>query len=137
MAFSNLCAVSNCLESSPWTVSIHPLSHKLLRLQFNIQQLPKCNPVPLNALTVFTEGSGKTGRAVIVWQDGNGQWQSDVSIVKGSPQIVELAAVVRVFQKWNCSINIVTDSAYVAGVVSQIEASYLKEIEHESLFVLF
>lgn len=30
-----------------------------------------------------------------------------------------------------------TDSAYVAGVVSRLEASYLKEIDHKPLFVLF
>ena len=36
---------------------------------------------------------------------------SDIDIVEGSPQIVELAAVVCVFQKWSDTIDIVTDAA--------------------------
>lgn len=72
-------------------------SYKLLRLKFDIQQLPKCSPVPLNTLTVFTNSSGKTGHAVIVWQDTSGHWHSDVSVVKESPQIVELTTVVKIF----------------------------------------
>ena len=36
---------------------------------------------------------------------------SDICIVEGSPQIVELAAVVCAFQKWSDTIDIVTDAA--------------------------
>ncbi|NXF55495.1 POK18 protein, partial [Oceanites oceanicus] len=50
---------------------------------------------------------------------------------------VELAAVVRVFEKWQCPINIVTDSAYVAGVVSCMEFSHLKDVNNAQLFALF
>ncbi|NWY08484.1 POK18 protein, partial [Nothoprocta ornata] len=41
----------------------------------------------------------------------------------------ELAAVVRAFEKFSEPINLVTDSAYVAGVVSRAEQAVLKDIE--------
>ncbi|KFP11148.1 hypothetical protein Z169_06421, partial [Egretta garzetta] len=53
----------------------------------------------------------------------------------GSPQIVELAEVVHVFQKWsNTPINIVTDSAFVAGLVPRLENACLKEVINPVLF---
>ncbi|NWU64631.1 PO113 protein, partial [Pterocles burchelli] len=48
----------------------------------------------------------------------------------------ELAAVVRAFQKWEIPLNILTDSAYVAGVVERAEASLLRDISHPVLFNL-
>ncbi|NXH37701.1 POK11 protein, partial [Dicaeum eximium] len=91
-----------------------------------------------NALNVYTDGSGKSKKSVIVWWDSESeQWESDIQVVDGSPQIVELAAVVRAFKKFsNQAINLVTDSAYVAGVVERAENSLLKQIDHEKLFVL-
>ncbi|KFW83114.1 hypothetical protein N305_09942, partial [Manacus vitellinus] len=56
---------------------------------------------------------------------------------QGSPQIVELSAVVRAFQIFDKEpINIVSDSAYVVGVVKRIENSYLKDVSNENLFKL-
>lgn len=53
-----------------------------------------CSPIPIaNAYTVFTDGSGKTGQSVIVWQS-NRQWLQDIKVVNGSSQLVELVAVV-------------------------------------------
>lgn len=63
-----------------------------------------------------------------------GAQKSDVSTVEGSPQIVELAAVVRVFKKISDPFNLVTDSAYVGGIVMTAEASVLKEVEYSQLF---
>ncbi|KFO77685.1 hypothetical protein N303_04815, partial [Cuculus canorus] len=54
----------------------------------------------------------------------------------GSPQIVELTAVVRVFRKWTTPFNLVTDSAYVAGIVERAEASLLCDFSHPNLFAL-
>lgn len=73
---------------------------------------------------------------VIVWQDSQGQWMSDIHIVEGSPQIVELAAVVQVFKKWSDAIHMVTESAYVTGIVTRIEVAYLKEVSNKQLFAL-
>ena len=84
--------------------------------------MPKCSDAPLQALTVFTDGSGKTGKSVIVQEDPHTHiWQSDIIQSLGLPQIVELAAVVGVFQCWDTQINIVTDSVYVANLVQRME----------------
>ncbi|KFW75465.1 hypothetical protein N305_08737, partial [Manacus vitellinus] len=56
---------------------------------------------------------------------------------QGSPQIVELSAVVRAFEIFKDeAINIISDSAYVVGIVKRIENSYLKEVSNEKLFGL-
>lgn len=40
--------------------------------------------------------------------------------MEGSPQIVELAAVVRAFQLFQEPLKLITDQAYVANVVKRI-----------------
>ncbi|KGL93319.1 hypothetical protein N301_13637, partial [Charadrius vociferus] len=54
----------------------------------------------------------------------------------GSPQIVELTAVVRVFRRWSTPLNLITDSAYVAGIVECAEASVLRNVSRFELFTL-
>ncbi|NXV79011.1 PO113 protein, partial [Atlantisia rogersi] len=49
---------------------------------------------------------------------------------------VELTAVVRVFRKWSAPLNLITDSAYVAGIVERAEASVLQNVSHSELFAL-
>lgn len=56
------------------------------------------------------------------------EWERDVQIIQGSPQVAELAAVVRVFEKFSELINIVTDSAYIAGVTARAENVLLKKM---------
>lgn len=65
-----------------------------------------------------------------MWQDPT----TGVEMVEGSPQIVELAAVVRAFSKFPDPINIGTDSAYVAGILERAENSLLKDIANEHLY---
>ncbi|NXX09246.1 POK18 protein, partial [Larus smithsonianus] len=48
----------------------------------------------------------------------------------------ELAAVVRAFEKFPEPFNLVTDSAYVAGVVSRAEQAVLSEVSNSALFNL-
>lgn len=57
-------------------------------------------------------------------------------MVEGSPQIAELDAVVRAFERFSKPFNLVTDSAHVAGVVSRAENSVLKEVFNPNLFRL-
>lgn len=62
-------------------LNIHMPSHTLLNslLQLNFIEKSYCSPIPIaNACTVFTDGSGKTGQSVLVWQS-NGQWLQDTS----------------------------------------------------------
>ncbi|XP_037981518.1 uncharacterized protein LOC119696072 [Motacilla alba alba] len=90
-----------------------------------------------DAVTVFTDGSGKSHKSVFTWKDLDTQkWESDVQIVDGSPQIAELAAVVRAFKKFHQPINLVTDSAYVAGIAGRAEHALLKEVSNKKLYSL-
>ena len=57
-------------------------------------------------------------------------------MVQESPQIIELATVVHAFRRWTADLNIVTDSAYVAGLISCLESAYLKEVSNLQLFAL-
>ncbi len=78
-----------------------------------------------NALRIFTDGSGKTHKSVIVWKK-NDEWHHDVQLVEGSTQIVELAVVVRALYKWkDLSLNLVSDSAYVVNVIQCAEWTML------------
>ncbi|NWW39955.1 POK6 protein, partial [Panurus biarmicus] len=123
------------LADYPGQISIHPPKHKLLSSSFNLLPKPKRSETPLRAMTIFTDGSRKTHKSVIVRRDSEtGTWQSDVAVVEGSPQIVELAAVVRVFQKFSTHIYLITDSAYVSGIVHRAENSVLKNVKNNILF---
>ncbi|NWZ79250.1 POK6 protein, partial [Poecile atricapillus] len=54
----------------------------------------------------------------------------------GSPQMVELAAIVRAFSKFTCPFNMVTDSAYVTAIVKRGENSFLKTVTNDPLYML-
>lgn len=115
---------------------MHP-PHKLLCLNFSLDQLPKRSLVPLSAITFFTDGLGKTHKSAITWWDKTSeQWLTDVSMLSGSPQIVELAAVVRIFRNNSQPLNLVTNSVYVTGTVQQAEAVVLKNMGNLQLFSL-
>ncbi|TRZ14436.1 hypothetical protein HGM15179_012669 [Zosterops borbonicus] len=89
------------LDSYPGKLSIHYPGHKLFKTNFNL--IPKFvqSKIPLEAVTVFTDGSGSSHKSVMTWKDPRTQkWESDVRVVEGSPQIAELAAVVRAFEKF-------------------------------------
>ncbi|KFP02194.1 hypothetical protein N300_05790, partial [Calypte anna] len=52
------------------------------------------------------------------------------------PEIVELAAAVMCFRHFSRAIDIVTDFAYIAGIVTRLEGAYLKEVLSPHLFAL-
>ncbi|KFO61439.1 hypothetical protein N302_14858, partial [Corvus brachyrhynchos] len=52
---------------------------------------------------------------------------------EGSPQVAELAAIVRAFEWFSEPFNLITDSAYVAGVVSRAERALLKEVANPKI----
>ncbi|RMB93669.1 hypothetical protein DUI87_29899 [Hirundo rustica rustica] len=95
------------------------------------------NRRPLKALAIFTDASGASHKSLITWKDPQTQqWEEDIVEVEGLPQVPELATVVRVFGKFPEPFNLVTDSAYVAGVVSRAEQAVLSEVSNSSLFNL-
>ncbi|NXI05936.1 POK18 protein, partial [Pachycephala philippinensis] len=116
------------LDSYSGQTSCHYPQHKVFGLEMKIVRDPVQSKEPLKALTLFTDGSGKSGKSVIAWQDPSIlKWESDVERVSGSPQVAELAAVVRAFDRFREPFNLVTDSAYVAGVVSRAENAWVSE----------
>jgi len=72
---------------------------------------------------------------VVLWRVTATQWQSDVHVVDGSPQIAELTAVARAFQIFaEQKLNMITDSLYITGIIQQIEGFFLKEVNNPVLF---
>ncbi|XP_064260061.1 uncharacterized protein LOC135290081 [Passer domesticus] len=132
-------ALQFALDSYSGQVSIHRPSHKFFNadVQFHLSLKTVQSRTPLEALTVFTDASGASHKSVMTWKDPQTQqWEADVKVVVGSPQIAELDAVVRAFEKFPEPFNLITDSAYVAGVVSRAEGAILQEVSNNTLFVL-
>ncbi|NXP39442.1 POK8 protein, partial [Leiothrix lutea] len=126
------------LNSYTGQILVHAQSHKLFNEEFHLIPREKRSRRPLKALTMFTDASGASHNLVMTWRNPQTQhWEADVEFVEGSPQAAELATVVRAFEKFSEPINLVTNSAYVAGVVSRAEQAVLKKIENEHLFRLF
>ncbi|KFO54201.1 hypothetical protein N302_13739, partial [Corvus brachyrhynchos] len=112
-------------------ISAHNQKHKLFNSAFKLIPKEIQSREPLNALTIFTDGSGASHKSVMTQK-----WESDVQVVEGSPQVAELAAVVRAFEWFNEPFNFVTDSAYVAGVVSGAERALLREVANPKIYKL-
>ncbi|RMB93976.1 hypothetical protein DUI87_29563 [Hirundo rustica rustica] len=132
-------ALQFALDSYTRQISINRPAHKLFReqIQFKLSLKSVQSKRPLKALTVFTDASGASHKSVITWKDPQTQqWEKDIVGVEGSPQVAELAAVVRAFEKFPELFNLVTVSAYVAGVVSRAEQAVLSEVSNSALFNL-
>ncbi|NXJ18095.1 POK8 protein, partial [Dicrurus megarhynchus] len=113
-------------------------SHKLLQLakstSFTLQ--PKNSRVPVQGPTVFTDGSRKTGKAIVTWKEES-EWQVLEGHESGSAQLVELRAVAMAFQRFSqVPLNLVTDSAYIADITLCLYCPLLKEVNNEDLFSL-
>ncbi|RMC13995.1 hypothetical protein DUI87_09079 [Hirundo rustica rustica] len=132
-------ALQFALDSFTGQISIHQPAHKIFNqdVQFVLSVKSVQSRKPLEALTVFTDASGRSHKSVMTWKDPQTQqWEADIAEVEGSPQVAELATVVRAFEKFPEPFNLVTDSAYVAGVVSRAEQAILQEVSNIALFEL-
>ncbi|RMC22366.1 hypothetical protein DUI87_00678 [Hirundo rustica rustica] len=132
-------ALQFALDSFTGQISIHRPAHKIFNqdAKFTLNLKDVQSRKPLEALTVFTDASGKSHKSVMTWKDPQTQqWEADVAEVEGSPQVAELAAVVRAFERFPEPFNLVTDSAYVAGVVSRADQAILQEVSNTALFEL-
>ncbi|NXH37553.1 POK11 protein, partial [Dicaeum eximium] len=131
-------ALQLALDSYSGQVSFHYPKHRMFKETFNLAPKIMQSKTPLDALNCFIDGSGKSKKSVVLWRDPDThEWESDVTVIEGSAQICELAACVRAFKRFNNqALNLITDSAYVAGVVQRAENSVLKEIENLNLFKL-
>ncbi|TRZ15516.1 hypothetical protein HGM15179_011587 [Zosterops borbonicus] len=132
-------ALQFALDSYSGQISLHRPAHKIFNqdAQFQLALESVQSKKPLEALTIFTDASGGSHKSVMTWKDPQTQqWESDVAEVEGSPQVAELATVVRAFERFSEPFSLVTDSAYVAGVVSRAENSILQEVSNTALFEL-
>ncbi|NWW07263.1 POK8 protein, partial [Oreocharis arfaki] len=129
--YQNNVELQFALDLYPGQLSIHYPKHKIFNLDLQIIQKSMQSREPLKALTLFTDGSSASGKSVIAWQNTTTQkWESDVEVIKGSLQVAELAAV------FSEPFNLVTDSAYVAGVVSRAEGAWLSESNNPQIHLL-
>ncbi|RMC16699.1 hypothetical protein DUI87_06639 [Hirundo rustica rustica] len=132
-------ALQFALDSFTGQISIHRPAHKIFNqdVQFALSLKSVQSRKPLEALTIFTDASRRSHKLVMTWKDPQTQqWEADIAEVEGSPQVAELAAVVRAFETFPEPFNLVTDSAYVAGVVSRAEQAILQEVSNIALFEL-
>ncbi|RMC21372.1 hypothetical protein DUI87_02234 [Hirundo rustica rustica] len=132
-------ALQFALDSFTGQISIHRPAHKIFNSEtkFILSLKDVRSRRPLKALTVFTDASGRSHKSVLTWKDPQTQqWEADIAEVEGSPQVAELAAVVRAFERFPEPFNLVTDSAYVAGVVSRAEQAILQEVSNIALYDL-
>uniref|UniRef100_A0A8C0VR97 RNA-directed DNA polymerase n=1 Tax=Cyanistes caeruleus TaxID=156563 RepID=A0A8C0VR97_CYACU len=135
-SFVNSISMQSALENFSGRITYHLPSYKLLQVG-NFTELslrPKHSQEPVQGPTAFTDGSGRTGKAIATWKDGS-EWQVLESREAGSAQLVELRAAVMAFQKFSQEpSNLVTDSAYVAGIAQRLGHSVLKEVSNPALF---
>ncbi|RMC19226.1 hypothetical protein DUI87_03832 [Hirundo rustica rustica] len=132
-------ALQFALDSFAGQILIHRPAHKIFNqeVKFILSLKEVRSRRPLKALTVFTDASGRSHKSVLTWKDPQTQqWEADIAEVEGSPQVAELAAVVRAFERFSEPFNLVTDSAYVAGVVFRAEQAVLQEVSNIALYEL-
>ncbi|RMC04374.1 hypothetical protein DUI87_19195 [Hirundo rustica rustica] len=137
-SYANNVVLQSALEGFSGQITYHLPSHKLLQVAKNTQfsLRPKNSQESVQGPTIFTDGSGKTGKAIVTWQDGS-EWQVLEGHEDGSAQLVELKAAVMAFEKFSQEpFNLITDSAYVADIAQQLGCSVLKEVSNPALFNL-
>ncbi|NWT75918.1 POK19 protein, partial [Prunella himalayana] len=137
-SFVNSAPLQSELQNFSGQIAYHTPNHKLLQLAktTNLSLHPKSSWVPVQGPTVFTDGSGKMGKAIVTWKDESG-WQTLEGHESGSAQLVESKAVTMAFQKISqVPLNLVTDSACVPDITKCLDCSLLKEVNSAVLFQL-
>ncbi|NXB61813.1 POK19 protein, partial [Struthidea cinerea] len=136
--FAHSALLQSALENYLGQITYHLPSLKLLQLakSTTLSLQPKNSHAPLQGLTIFTDGSGTMGKAIVTWTDESG-WQMLKGHESGSAQLVELRAAAMAFQHFpHVPLNLVTDSAYVADLTQRLDCSLLKEVNNAALFSL-
>ncbi|TRZ07550.1 hypothetical protein HGM15179_019557 [Zosterops borbonicus] len=137
-SLANSVSLQSALENFTGQITYHLPSHKLLQVakSTQISLRHKHSQEPVQGPTVFTDGSGKTRKAILTWKDGS-EWKVLEGHEDGSAQLIELKAAVMAFQKFSQQpINLVTDSAYVADIAQQLGHLVLKKVSNAALFHL-
>lgn len=53
----------------PGVCTVHFPQHKILQSKICFRKKPKISEEPLDGITIFTDGSGKTQKSVITWKN--------------------------------------------------------------------
>ena len=139
MGITNSMELQIALKGYTGTISIHYPAHCMFPFLKNtgLERTPMQSLQPVDGPTVFTDGGGKSGKAAVVWWNGE-QWGKRVVQSSGSVQQVELQAVIEAFKLWeHTPLNVVSDSLYVVGVVQRIERAVLKHCKQQQLYHQF
>lgn len=101
-SFLNSAPLQSALQNFSGQIAYHLPSQKLLQLvkSNNLSLRPKSSWVPVQGPTVFTDGSGKTGKAIVPWTNES-EWQVLEGHESGSAQLIELRGVVMAFQRFS------------------------------------
>ena len=103
-----------------------------------IRLAEKVSPTLITGVrTVFLDGSRKTGRAAIAWQEGK-NWKHFVSSGHSSTQRVELFAAIMALWQWPQEpLNIVSDSGYTLYTILHLDQALIKTSIDPNLLTLF
>ena len=103
-----------------------------------IRLAEKVSPTPITGVvTVFLDGSGKTRRAAITWQEDK-NWRNFVSSGHSSTQRAKLFAAIMALQQWPQEpLNIVCDSGYTVYTLLHLDQTLINTSIDPNLFNLF
>lgn len=135
--FQNNHKLQSALSCFTGQIEYHLLSHPVSKLTKEIPFEGKqiCSPVPVEGITVFTDGSGETRKAAVAWRKYD-HWEYETTIQRGSPQLVELCAVLLAFTLFPDFVNVATDSIYVANLVKHLDQAVLYNFQEKPLFIM-
>ena len=121
-------------------LNIHLPSDKLLQNlpTLNIHMGGKFSATPIpKAKTIFTDGSGKTGKAAITWKEGN-EWKHFLSGGHSSTRRAGISGAVLALQHWPKEpLNLICDSGYTVYTLLHIDQALLKGSIEPQLLSLF
>ncbi|KAJ7409103.1 endogenous retrovirus group K member 18 Pol protein-like protein [Pitangus sulphuratus] len=119
-------------------IAIHFPKHRLWAEVGNLPLMTAYHywPQLVEGITVFTDASGWSRKAAVTWVNPTtGQWDKKIQTInQGSVQVLELAAIRIAFELFSDQpLNVITDSCYAVGLVSLLEASFLRDINNPCL----
>ena len=130
------CAIADFVGGLEINLPSDKLLQNIPFLQIRLAE--KVSPTPITgARTVFLDGSGKTGRAAIAWQEDK-NWKNFVSSGHSSTQRAELFAAIMALRQWPQEpLNIVCDSGYTVYTILHLDQALIKTSIDPKLLNLF
>ena len=129
------CAVADFVGELEINLPSDKLLQNIPFLQIRLAE--KVCPMPRTGVRTVFEGSGKTGRAAITWQEDK-NWRSFISSGHSSTQRAELFAAIKALWQWPQEpLNIVCDSGYTVYTILHLGQALIKTSIDPNLLNLF